>query len=97
MKIRLTGALALAVLAISAPLALAGGEDVIEVADRVEICHITGPDTVESLDVSPDVLITVSTRAVPAHEVLHADKSAGTCDVLDVAKLIGGGKVVGPE
>ncbi len=95
MKIRLTGALALAVLAISAPLASAahGGDgDLVEGhVGGVEICHITGPDTVESLDVSPDVIIAVNIRAVDAHRARHADTNADeTCEVLNLAALTDG-------
>ncbi len=96
MKIRLTGALALAVLAISAPLAFGeghGGDLVVGHGGGELICHITGPDTVESPDVSPDVIIAVDIRAVPAHRGLHADTNADeTCEVLNLAALTDGDK-----
>ncbi len=78
MKIRLTGALALAVLAISAPLASASLGDDLNEAPRGAlgvdtICHFIEVPT--ELDTDLGVVITVSDNALPAHSnrVLHED------------------------
>ncbi len=99
MKIRLTGAAALAVFAISAPLALAGTigiDDGRPAEEVVTICHMTGSVT------NPVVSITVSQNAEVGHLRHEGDKigAGSTCVGLDLGPPLdlgpGDGESKGP-